>query len=100
MQIGVSSSVIGASTVKVTIPFNGNLLGAGAAQATLVSYNPNLTAANFTAGSVPNGDLTMITYIPAGAIQFFPAKIPVSEGESVYVAFSAAGSAILYLETV
>jgi hypothetical protein len=98
MRLAVTSSSVGANTVKAVMPLDGNLLGAGSGSAALISYDSTATAANFTAGTIPNGSLLMITYVPSGQIQFFPEKIPVQAGEAIYVAFSAAGSAILYIE--
>jgi len=98
MILSVSSSSVGAFTAKQAIPVDGLVVGVGSSVNALISYDPNLTVAQITGGTIPAGNVSIISYIPAGQVQFLPSKIPVSAGESVFVAFSAAGTAVIYIE--
>lgn len=98
--IGIQST--GVATLSYQFRNDHTLVGFGCTGGTsnqrfALSYDQNVTAAGLASPAANGVDRNLIaTTILAAAPTFL--ATPVSAGEVVYVAFSAAGTAVLYLE--
>jgi hypothetical protein len=96
MQLLGVQQATSAGTVTIAMPSAGLLVGMSTTTTTAIGSDPAISVAGLQSPAATGLNSGLLAVATSGG-NLFPTPFSVSQGELVYVAFSAKGSAVLYL---